>query len=70
MEVALNMHYKRKLDLAGVMTATFRAPLVALGRAVLMSYVTNYDYCVPTDVKAISTVHRHKRAVVIHTAGA
>lgn len=70
MEVALNMHYKRKLDLAGVMTAIFRAPLDALGRSVLMSYVTNYDYCIPTDVKAIGTVHRHKRAVVIHTAGA
>lgn len=67
--IASANHYKMPLDSDGALTFVARAPLDAAGEVMTLSWLANLDWCVPTDVKALSGTARHKRAVVIKTAG-
>lgn len=67
--IASANHYKMPIDSHGALTLVVRAPLDAAGEVITSSWLANLDYCVPTDVKALTGTARHKRAVVIQTAG-
>lgn len=67
--IALANHYKMPLDANGVLTLVVRAPMDKAGEILSTSWLSNVDYCVPSDAKALTGAARHKRAVVVKTAG-
>lgn len=67
--IALANHYKMPLDPSGVLTLVVRAPLDKAGEILSASWLANVDHCVPSDAKALTGAARHKRAVVVKTAG-
>lgn len=67
--IATTNHYKTALDPAAVMSMVVRAPMDKAGQVLSLSWLSNADYCIPTDSKALTGTQRFKRAVVVHTAG-
>lgn len=67
--IASANHYKMPLDPEAALTLVVRAPMDRAGEVMSASWLANVDYCVPTDVKALTGTARHKRACVIKTAG-
>lgn len=67
--IAMANHYKMALDPMAVMTMVLRAPLDRAGEVVSASWLSNVDYCIPSDSLNAVSSSRFKRCAVIHTAG-